>query len=47
MLIQDRLKAEYLRKSKMKGGGCQNNTDHSNWTTIGKSTTNLIRRNSK
>jgi hypothetical protein len=29
-------------KSKMKGGGCQDNTAHSNWTTIGKSATNLI-----
>jgi len=44
---QNRLKPEYLRKSKMKGGRCQDNTDRSNWTTIGKSTTNLKRRNSK
>jgi len=31
-----------MSKSKMKGGGCQDNTAHSNWATIGKSATNFI-----
>ena len=25
-----------ISRSQMKGGGCQDNTAHSNWTTIGK-----------